>query len=81
MGAFKKPSSTQAAVASSPPSARRCMTKDSEDSLTRRLEQQYETAMDCSRNKRGLGLGYNPDDDPSNKKFYIDKNGSKSVKL
>ena len=57
------------------------MTKTIEESLTRRLEQQYEVAMDCSRNKRGLGLGYNPDEDPSNKMFYIDKSASKSVKL
>ena len=81
MGAFKKSDSTQATGARSPPSIRRCMTKGTEESLTQGLEKQYETAMDCSRNKRGLGLGYNPDEDPSNKKFYIDKSASKSVKL
>ena len=81
MGAFKNPTSTQASAVSSPPSSRRSMTKDTEESLTEQLEKQYEAAMDCSRNKRGLGLGYNPDEDPSNKIFYIDKSGSKSVKL
>ena len=68
-------------AASGPSSGSRCMTKGTEESLTRRLEKQYEAAMDCSRNKRGLGLGYNPDEDPNNKTFYIDKTASKSVKL
>ena len=83
MGAFKKPSATRQAndAASGPSSGGRCMTKGTEESLTRRLEKQYEAAMDCSRNKRGLGLGYNPDEDPNNKTFYIDKTASKSVKL
>lgn len=82
MGAFKHKPSTQAPETDvSPHSSRRCMTKDTEKSLTQRLEQQYETAMDFSRNRRGLGLGYNPDEDPSKKTFYIDKTGSKSVKL
>ncbi|KAJ7371121.1 Small acidic protein [Desmophyllum pertusum] len=76
MGAFKNKPSTQSPADAnvSPQSSQRCMTKDTESSLTQRLEQQYESAMDCSRNRRGLGLGYNPDQDPSNKTFYIDKN-------
>lgn len=82
MGAFKKKPFTQAHDADvSLQSSRRCMTKDTESSLTQRLEQQYESAMNFSRKRRGLGLGYNPDEDPSKKTFYIDKNGSKSVKL
>lgn len=82
MGAYKKKSSAQTPEANlSPQSSRRCMTKDTEKSLTQRLEQQYESAMNVTRNRRGLGLGYNPDEDPSNKTFYIDKTGFKSVKL
>lgn len=82
MGGLKHKPSTQAPEANvSPQSSRQCMTKGTEESLTQRLEQQYETAMNFSRNRRGLGLGYNPDEDPSNKTFYIDKTGSKSVKL
>jgi len=82
MGAYKKKPSAQSPEANlSPQSSRRCMTKDKEKSLTQQLEQQYESAMNVTRNRRGLGLGYNPDEDPSNKTFYIDKTGSKSVKL
>lgn len=82
LGAFKNTPSTQTPEANvSLQSSRRCMTKDTEESLTQTLQQQYESAMNFSRNRRGLGLGYNPDEDPSKKTFYIDKTGSKSVKL
>ncbi|XP_015762504.1 PREDICTED: lysine-rich nucleolar protein 1-like [Acropora digitifera] len=80
MGAFKNPS-TQGSGADNLSSVRRCMTRGTEESLTQRLQQQYETAMDSSRKKRGLGLGYNPDVDPANKLFYIDKSASASVKF
>lgn len=82
MGAYKnKPSMEPSGTTLSSKSSRHCMTKATEDSLTKGLEQQYESAMKFSRNRRGLGLGYNPDEDPSNKLFYIDKTASKSVKL
>ena len=80
MGAFKNPS-TQGSGAYNLSSVRRCMTRGTEESLTERLQQQYETAMDSSRKRRGLGLGYNPDVDPANKLFYIDKSASASVKF
>lgn len=66
MGAFKKPT-TQGSGADNLSSSRQCMTRGTEESLTARLQQQYETAMDSSRKRRGLGLGYNPDVDPTNK--------------
>lgn len=83
MGAYKKKPSAQSPEANVSPQSSRCsMTKDTEKALAQRLEQQYESAMNVTRNRRGLGLGYNPDEDPSNKTFYIDKTGSsKSVKL
>lgn len=80
MGAFKNPS-TQGSGADNPSSIRQCMTRGTEESLTERLQQQYETAMDSSRKRRGRGLGYNPDVDPANKLFYIDKSASASVKF
>ena len=80
MGAYKETSNRETG-ANSPSSSRHCMTKGSEELLTERLQQQYDSAMDYVRDRRGLGLGYNPDEDPKNKIFYIDKSASKSVSL
>ena len=58
------------------------MSKDEEKRLNNRLEMQYQQAFDTSRNKRGLGLGYDPNQDKSLKTFHIDVEGpSKSMKF
>lgn len=61
--------------------SRYCMIKVIEDFFIKGLEQQYEFVMNFSRNRRGLGFGYNSDEDLSNKLFYIDKIVFKLVKL
>eukprot|EP00112_Aurelia_sp_Birch-Aquarium-sp1_P009917 Seg2146.2 transcript_id=Seg2146.2/GoldUCD/mRNA.D3Y31 product="Lysine-rich nucleolar protein 1" protein_id=Seg2146.2/GoldUCD/D3Y31 len=58
------------------------MSKTQEENLNKGLEMQYEHAFDTSRNKRGLGLGYEPAQDKTLKSFHIDKDAvSKSVKF
>ena len=56
------------------------MSKTQEKSYNRALEGQYQRAFDFTRTSRGRGLGYDPNLDPENKIFFIDK-GSKSTKL
>ena len=58
------------------------MSRTQEEKLNKGLEKQYEYAFDTSRNKRGLGLGYEPVQDKTLKSFHIDKDASsKSVKF
>lgn len=58
------------------------MNKGEEERLNKRLETQFQQAFDCSRNRRGLGLGYDASQDKNIKKFHIDTDQpSKSIKF
>jgi len=81
MGGFKKSSNLESSTSSSRPKTLfGAMSKSQETSLNNDLEDQYQRAFDFSRKSRGRGLGYDPDLDPENKTFFIDKE-SKSTKL
>ena len=51
------------------------------ESLEKKLQNQYEHAWETTKKRRGLGLEYDPTNDPKNKTFYIDKGGSRSTKF
>ena len=58
------------------------MNKDEEERLNKKLETQYQNAFDTSRNRKGLGLGYDASNDTSLKQFHIDvQQPSKSIKF
>ncbi|XP_063286403.1 lysine-rich nucleolar protein 1 [Pelobates fuscus] len=77
MGAFKKGNQ----VAFTPPSnsekANMALGKEEEKVLERNLEAEFDKALSWKRNS-GIGLGFQP---VQNKKFYIDKSASRSVKF
>lgn len=82
MGGFKKSSKPEADQTSSQPSKTfGAMSKRRETDLNNALEEQYKRAFDFTRSSRGRGLGYDPNLDPDNKTFFIDKQSSKSTKL
>ena len=83
MGGFKKSStgSDSALGSLTAKSSFSALSGDQEKKLNMGLEEQYNRAMGFRLGKRGMGLGYSAEDDPEAKKFHIDKDASKSVKL
>lgn len=82
MGGFKKSSKPESQQSSGQPSNKLfgVMSKRRETQYNQALEEQYQRAFDFTRSSRGRGLGYDPNVDPDNKTFFIDKQ-PKSTKL
>ena len=82
MGGFKKSSAGSSTTGSlAGRSSFMALSGDKERKLNKGLEDQFTRAMEFRIGKRGMGLGYSADQDPAAKKFHIDKEASKSVKL
>ena len=82
MGAFKQKGAgnVSGSQTKSGKASFQALPKDQEARLHKRLENDFERAMDIRLGRRGCGLGYNPHQDPDNKIFFIDKT-AKSDKL
>ncbi|NXO30157.1 KNOP1 protein, partial [Cisticola juncidis] len=77
MGGFKKgavPIQTPSATTNKPNMA---LNKEGEQKLQQALKMEFDKAMDLKQH-RGIGLGFQP---TANKKVYIDKYASRSVKF
>ncbi|KFV18001.1 Lysine-rich nucleolar protein 1, partial [Tauraco erythrolophus] len=77
MGGFKKgsvPIQNLSAMANKPNMA---LNREGEEKLQQALKMEFDKAMDFKQH-RGIGLGFQP---AANKKVYIDKYASRSIKL
>ncbi|XP_065501271.1 lysine-rich nucleolar protein 1 isoform X2 [Caloenas nicobarica] len=77
MGGFKKGSAPPQNPSAAAHMATKALSRDGQDELQRNLEVEFQKAMGLKQH-RGIGLGFQP---AANKKAYIDKYASRSIKF
>ncbi|KAM6250008.1 lysine-rich nucleolar protein 1 isoform 2-T3 [Porphyrio hochstetteri] len=77
MGGFKKGAVPSHHLSATPNKPNMALTREGEEKLQQALKMEFDKAMDLKQH-RGIGLGFQP---AANKKVYIDKYTSRSVKF